>query len=421
VGFAGSCTRSASPIPYVRAAACVDFDAAYQAALAGDEVLVKGGTYGDQSIGWDASKTSTECDGYGTPMVTSGCVTFEPAPGESVTFQPSAGISVNGSDVRILGFDVGQGDAGSILMVNNINTGGCVNVPHHIIFQNNKASAIFIDGPASYIADIGGDYDGGLGGTWADVARIYPCNGDGSLPPADHIRFSGGHYRNVVQTSAGQHLACLHCTNVDHLTVDRSIVENCAQHDLEIEGGSQNLDGDLIENNLFAAPCSGQTSTDQGGLCGQVNAIDVGIGALCGPNTINDLTFRFNTIDGGLGFNCGNGPNSTTGTSVYGNLQTGFIDGYHCGVYQGWGIDFHDNVYGATGGANAVACGTGSVMADGQLVSPGAPAYDFHLISSSVAVDAVSTSVAGGYPATDYAGTTRPQGAGLDVGAYEER
>ena len=49
-GGTGSCTRSATAVPYNRASACGTFDAAYQAASDGDLVLVVDGTYGQQKF-----------------------------------------------------------------------------------------------------------------------------------------------------------------------------------------------------------------------------------------------------------------------------------------------------------------------------------------------------------------------------------
>ena len=53
----GSCTRSASGAGYSDAAACASFNAAYQAASAGDLIQVSAGTYASQSINQKPSAT----------------------------------------------------------------------------------------------------------------------------------------------------------------------------------------------------------------------------------------------------------------------------------------------------------------------------------------------------------------------------
>ena len=80
-------------------------------------------------------------------------------------------------------------------------------------------------------------------------------------------------------------------------------------------------------------------------------------------------------------------------------------------------MQFNYNVF-RTGG---VACGQNAVLAGNQWVNPTHSTYNFHLASCSVAsANFIPTSVAGGYPATDYAGVARPRGAKLDAGAYED-
>ena len=59
--------------------------------------------------------------------------------------------------------------------------------------------------------------------------------------------------------------------------------------------------------------------------------------------------------------------------------------------------------------------GAGNVEADPEFVN--ASAGNFHLKTSSPAIDAGSST---GAPPFDYEETPRPQGAGFDIGAYEQ-
>jgi PKD repeat protein len=92
------------------------------------------------------------------------------------------------------------------------------------------------------------------------------------------------------------------------------------------------------------------------------------------------------------------------------------------GVYGGAaaipaGVSFdHDLWY---GGASVGAPGTGDVAADPQLSAPSpssSAAGDYALTATSPAIDAGSAS---GAPDHDHAAVARPQGAGIDIGAFE--
>lgn len=395
------------------ATACATFNGAFTKAASGDMVLVETGQYPTQQINPDASKTSTACNGYVVPAVETGCVTFKPDSGATVTWVAEAGVNIGANDVELQGFDFGTDNKGGGV---SVNWGGSTGVdPQYVILKNDRGSMLNIDGPASYVADLHGYWSAGdsTAGGNADALRMYPSNPSNTIGP-DHVRASYGFYGNVIQAQSGQHLACIHATDASYLIVDHSKATNCAQHDLEIEGTDT---GDLIENNILAATCS-----EQGTICGQVNPMDVGLGQACGAGGATNFTIRFNSVDGMIDFNCGDGTLPANG-NVYGNVQTIGPSSYHCGVYQGWGVNFYDNVYGSvsnTGGAT-YDCGTGSVIADGQFVHPAAPTYDFHLNSGVAAGDLVPTSVAGGYPADDYAGSARPDASEttLDAGSYE--
>ena len=77
----------------------------------------------------------------------------------------------------------------------------------------------------------------------------------------------------------------------------------------------------------------------------------------------------------------------------------------------GTGCDTDFNLYFGPG----QEYGTDNVLADPEFVN--ASGNDFHLKSTSEAVDAGSSD---GAPSVDYEGTSRPQGAGFDMGAFEQ-
>jgi hypothetical protein len=65
----GSCERSATPAEYADAAACSSFQAAYDAAIGGDTVRVRAGSYGPQSAGGTKTPSITFVGDAGTQVV----------------------------------------------------------------------------------------------------------------------------------------------------------------------------------------------------------------------------------------------------------------------------------------------------------------------------------------------------------------
>ena len=102
----GSCTRSATPTGYADLGACRSLDAAYQAAAAGDTVLIRGGTYPDQDVG----------DKRGLPLGTTPVV-FHPAPGEEVVID-------DGMDILAHDFILDGGDRVGVNEPNRIRVVG---------------------------------------------------------------------------------------------------------------------------------------------------------------------------------------------------------------------------------------------------------------------------------------------------------
>ena len=190
----------------------------------------------------------------------------------------------------------------------------------------------------------------------------------------------------------------------DHITIRNSKFTNCAQWD--VSGIFR--DTLLIENNQMSEPCSGQSQPPcAGGIRSPI--------ALNCPSDAGNFTIRFNSMRGGLTWHdaC-----SLKGTNrFYGNATDWQVSQYDCNGLTNSGFQVAYNVF-ATGG---VACGQNAVVAGNQWVNAAHSTYNFHLASCSVAsANFVPTSVAGGYPATDYAGVARPRGAKLDAGAYED-
>lgn len=107
--------------------------------------------------------------------------------------------------------------------------------------------------------------------------------------------------------------------------------------------------------------------------------------------------------------------------TVYGNSSEGVANINP----QATGIVIRNNIVSANTGANGqiyIANGASAtvdhnlIISDPKLVNPTAATPDYHLQSLSPAIDNGSATNA---PATDFDGNSRPFGAGFDIGAYE--
>ena len=255
----GSCSQSAP---------CLSFGRAYQLASPGDTVLVAAGRYGLQTIRYQDAKTvAATCregvtfgDGSVTAQNLSGCITFQAQGAVTV----SGPVVVQAPYVRIVGvtadaMNVGYGVDGVGGACSAMNTTDDV-------FESDTASDLFVYG-ARYLYVMGGSY----GGTNPGVSSVVSaCNdGVGSFHTS-HVALSGVTFHDVVQTAAGQHMECLHWFDGNASVIQGSRFLNCAQIDLSIEPDNSMInaalaDHLLVQNNVFANVCSGQTLDTAGG------------------------------------------------------------------------------------------------------------------------------------------------------------
>ncbi len=123
-------------------------------------------------------------------------------------------------------------------------------------------------------------------------------------------------------------------------------------------------------------------------------------------NLINN-TFYHNRVSEIYLFNSG-----YTNSIIRNNIIVGTNDILLGGTSSNITIDH--NLFFASSYNGSNIYGSDYLRQDPQLNNPGSG--DFALKSTSPAIDAGSSS---GAPSTDYAGTSRPQGAGYDIGAFE--
>ncbi|MEZ5098357.1 MAG: hypothetical protein R3C15_00785 [Thermoleophilia bacterium] len=219
----GSCTA---------AAPCRSFDRAYRVAKPGQIVEVAGGSYGSQSIGYDASKTSADD------------VVFRPAAGATVT----VGELAPGGAKHVTFVDM---DAEDLFVVpQNGSSGG--QRPEDVTFWNVDAQFFFVR--AGKDVTIAGGSIGGIDTAISSTIGTYP-----GLPVSENVLVDGVGFHDVTRTAnPSGHVECLFVQESNGTTIRRSRFTRCDVMDVfvnEILGGSiTNL---TIENNWFDRPTGG--------------------------------------------------------------------------------------------------------------------------------------------------------------------
>jgi hypothetical protein len=350
-----SCTSSAP---------CKSFGRAYAVAAQGDTVLVAGGTYGDQVLAYDASKTS-DVD-----------VTFKPASGAA----PKVGFLDFGQYYNDLG--------GRHITVQDMDIDGfTANRAQDVTFRNVDMHGNFWTNGADSISIIGGSVGGTANGTHPDI-QVWKSGS--TEVPSSNILIDGVHLHDVLVQSASDHVECLQVSDVDGLTIRNShFGPNCDTFGLHIQTTEWGVKNITIENSTFDEP------TDSCGCLTAYHGLSI-------RNGVN-VTLRNNSSAAGWYM-----PDDNAGASnfkVIGNV----LDKDFCHPYA----TYSKNVWIAVSWRDAGGCGsTDQYVNDAGFVS----ATDLHLKSSSPAVNAGDPA---SYPATDKDGNARPAGGAPDAGAYE--
>ena len=274
----GSCSRQATPGSYVDSEGCPSLDAAYAAASAGDLILIKGGSYGAQTIA-DRSLA------VGNPVV------FHPAPGESVTI--NGDLIVNSHDVTIDGGNTVNSDETNRITVNGavqaLMTAGQSDT-RNVVFEDIHAASSFdtAHGLTIRYSEIGPNAECTSGaadlidfwpnaGTSKNMFLLYnlihtnnqnPCLNNGDHTDALQIYPAGGTVDNVVIRGnrfwwCGEQCIFLGDGNYTNTTVENNMVEetdacgNCGPA-MEVNFHSDNnaSTGDVFQYNTVEGVAS---------------------------------------------------------------------------------------------------------------------------------------------------------------------
>jgi hypothetical protein len=452
VSTAGSsaCTRNASLVSYSTALSggnvCDTGPHAYSRAVLGDNVLIESGAFTSQ---WNFAKTIAK-DGtqgtcnynYGGASNFTDCVTFEPASGQSFTFQCSTGGCAGsgnspGSQIRICADHIslqnltvsethftdtfGDQDSNDAVLVGSgdVTCGsGTVTNAYDIYLSN-----VTMGGRFEFI---GGTFNTWyVGGAVTQADDLSPQIGDGNganggaMPNTNHsgivgVTFDGFNFAN--RDPGHHHMECLHDTGgSNHLSFAGDRFLSCPVEGLFFEtlaSGSQNNASPfqtdiLIENNYF----------DNDGA----NALKVD----CTTNPgcqVKNFTVRFNTFAGSL-FSIQNACNvhaACSGATIDNNVLYGNI-GPGCPALNFGSTGVTGSIwttsYNVQTGAKSNICASDSTSLYSQtvtLASSGPPNFNDDLSGAQAATNFVPNSQV--WPATNIYGAAR-SGANTNAGA----
>jgi hypothetical protein len=356
-----------------QAAPCRSFDRAYRAAQPGQVVEIAGGTYDDQLVRADESKTS------------SAHVVFRPAAGASVvvgskppstTTLTTAGLAVSGAEHLTFEALTIRGDVRA--------SDGAEDVT----FENLvSANGLFsVHSPTRDVTFRGGSF----GGTNRYQAQVYP-SGDGT----HNVNFTlDGTTLHDVRSDdlEAYHVECLLLADAIGAVIRNAKLHGCDVFDLSIgvfdDGVLSNV---LVENNSFGST---------------------------GPTVVSGLGLNTNTTRWD-GLNVRN--NTSLAAMRHPDCSEGCTDVVYSGnispLYGPWacvaGVSYRHNVW-----TDSVdTCGTSDLGAPAvAFVDPSGTPPDLHLSVDSIASGRGDPA---NVPATDMDGDPRPVGTAPDAGADE--
>ena len=383
----GSCTRQATPGAWVDAAACGTFNAAYQAAQAGDVIQIRGGTYPTQNVR----------DRPDLPLG-SAIIVFHPAPGENVT--------VNGS-LELYGHDLifDGGDRPGVNETNRVTVTG-ENAP---------------DEESLGMRDNQGSQRGQHRGLVVEDVHIRNVKTSSD--------FSTLRYSEVGPSDLGVGNLCSDLVQSADEPTDGWVIEYNIVHDNKNDGcNGAHIDafdvyvtnGVIRGNRIWWCGTQCIFTGDPSSILIENNMIEEtnACGSGCdGPQELavmGTTTVRYNTIEGDDGY--GRDPDRPGNATIYGNL---FLSKYnHCAGGGAVSASYDRNVF-APGN---ITCGTNSKactprLADGNLYSDVDRQADYHLAANDTC--ALGAGSPSSYPAEDIDEVSRPQGGAPDAGADE--
>jgi hypothetical protein len=262
----GTCTRSASIVEYVDAAACSSLSTAYAAATYGDVVGMREGSYGNQTLLEAVAKTNTaseDCE----PLAAGSTLGADQYPvavtdfSECIYFRPEtdADVTFGTVDIEVPFFyldGLGQVTTGRIAM--GTEATNCDSANEMVVSGIASRSGLTIRG--MQMALYNSDFN--LGDSFLQSSDTQ-VNGD--CPPTK-VHVKGNTWRNLLQYqrpnqtgSSGPnevHIACIHQVSGVDVVYEKNKFLNCAQSGLSIQ--NDGIVRPKVVQNVFDEICSHQ-------------------------------------------------------------------------------------------------------------------------------------------------------------------
>lgn len=373
----GSCLRRSVRAGWADGQAC-SWNEAYRAAQTGDLILVRGGNYGDVTLG--PNRTAVGAAG----------VTFRTAAGQQVVIDEfengsDAGGSRGADNLRLIGpvrSRTFSADRINNLVVDrwHVNCGGCANVQTFHLDSNNVVVRN---------SDISNNTDAPL--MWVSGTNLTFDN--------NRIHDAG------LRAGSGAHTECMYAWDVRNLRLTRNHFFHCAVMDVFITGSAV-AQGGYVENNIFERPWE-----DTGVVSNTALAFHFRNGGDPSPDP-NNWDFRHNTFVGPLSITGGENSPGSGGVRLVGNV---FLDDApSCRLANtSWS---HNAFTSDACGSKAIIRPLSTFLA-GFTTGGGSPG-NYALRATSILRDKGDPA---DYPRRDRTGRSRPVGSGPDIGAYEFR
>ena len=363
----GTCTRQSSARAYVDAQACSSMQAALTAAAAGDTIVIKNGTYGNQSLtsGGKASVVTFYAETYGSVLV--------------------SGLTVNIDKIYVYGvIGSGTGNSRGSLSVNSGGTGTLVNGFRGSTLSINAGNHITIEH-----CEFGNNNTDLASGEY-DLVQIWSASSNITIKN----NIFHDHHQNSTNNDITYHNDIMQFyPGGSNIIIDGNIFYNGPTSDIQAGGGT--LNNWVVQNNYFGDPVDGGNMFAWGQ-------------ASCGT-----LVFRNNVIGGNISF-INDGGCSGGSVDISGNIYLNAVAAvYYGGPAPSGGYNVFPVSGGITSGSNARRCSP-SWLNGKPSASNG---YDIRLnASDTCAIDHGNPS---NYAPSDMYGALRPYGGAPDAGANE--
>ena len=435
----GTCTRTASPAAYADSAACASFNAAYQAAQPGDTVLIKGGSYGAQTIAVSATKTNAAADvvmsvDSGSTVTVNGALTIY---GSHLVLR---GESATNRSLRVPYYSVSVDPVGAAQVGTNRT--------NHVTVRY-VAGANFQVGPGTYLTLDSNDWGPSIAcnasypSSQTEDQISWDGNYSGIVP--DHVTISNSliHDMNSDNTLSC-HMGGLNIQGFNALTLTGNQFYRNAIYDIEFDEftGSQAVSGLVMENNWFGPPV-GTNDHRNGTNPAYADAGQADVQVKWDGHAASDWLVAFNSFSQGFSPEWGGAPPSYSNFRVLANVGGTITSGgwLFCASYGKPGVTYAYNVMlgftmgsnpggsPACGGAGAVSLGTSAKgtneynFAALPYVLGSSQSLDFHLAGApgSTPADNIVVPGTGDYGLlSDFdASNSRPHDTNRDAGSDE--